>query len=920
MTKASRQPERDRSPRRPVSPQGARESVTLATATLRFPRGRPDSPPLQPSDLLALQRLAGNRATRSLVQADEGGGPAAAVRRTLASPGSPLPRELDRRLSSFFQTDLSTVRLHDDARAAASAAAVGADAYTAGEHVVLGPQAPGPATGAGERLLTHELTHVVQQRQGPVTATAVGGGLAVSEPGDPFEREAEAIAAGSVRSGLVAGGWGTPTAPPAGGPATGGPVVQRHASFEHLALGQIPPDRLALVPAARDLKLQTRQFTAGLKDAIHLLAQERARLRAWQAKPPTTTGPDALKEVDSQWQVQLVRIGDEIATYGEVNTLPDFFGSAAELSATAQKDAETRRAHEDASWYNKPATWWNQTDTVRRILQTQRETYYHKLGGLLEELTQHDYVLVEEEVEDSNGHREMRQVPKFRKETWYLAEANIDKVDSNDGYTEYGHRRLEGATFSGSQNEPLAKMQHPLSHVAKMEGVDVLTEKNPVSAASGGTWGATARNACHFAPFSWYAWKRYHTEAVAAADEAARLRSKGKAAEAAAKENEAWLLNGFGDHYLQDSFAGGHLVNKTLVMQWLMEYVDRQSANWKSQWKYLGPDSTSWARMMNMSSEHQPDLAGQNLYFGHDVGDAARAAQGSSNDPQVASEATDATRSFARLRLRTPDLEPATGAFLTAWFNHQRQEDEPLTAEGLVKRAKSWNLGGGPLDAPTVQRYVEELTGRGWIEKGVATVDEKTVPTYRISNARALRSLGQPGQSATDAAKTLTFENYHEFMNNAFIQSGAGALHDYFCKEGVVVKSVESSEVFRIYGDDNMLSAGAEEGVAYSAHTAKMSRVAIALRLQPGIGPQPPSVEDIFKRFPTYAALPAEFGGEPVPETMLRLDEWHDQLKPFMGKIFETLGHYLAARVPYFGKRGGLTDPGKVSAHSGAVF
>lgn len=917
MTRASRSPERGGSGQASLALPATRPSVTPTTATLRLARGRPDRAHLQPGDVLGLQRLAGNRAATSLLQADEGGGPRAAVQRALDGPGSPLPEGLEQRLSSLFETDLSTVRLHDDARAASSAAAVGADAYTAGEHVVLGPQAPAPTTGAGERLLTHELTHVVQQRRGPVAARPAGGGLSVSDPGDPFEREAEAVAAGRARPDLVGGAWAVPTPPSAGGPAPGAPVLQRHASFEHLALGQIPPDQLALVPAARELKLVTRQFTTGLKDAIHLLAQERARLRAWQAKPPTTTGANALQDVDPTWQVQLVKIGDEIATYGEVNTLPDFFGSAAELSDTARKDAETRKAHEDAPWYRQASTWWNQTDTVRRILQTQRESYYQKLGGLLEELTRHDYVLVEEEVE-SNGSTEKKLIPKYRKETWYLEPGNLDKVSQDEGYTEYWRGRLVGASFAGSQKEFLAEARHPLSHVAKMEGVDVLTEQNPVSAAAGGTWGATARNACHFAPFSWYAWKRYHTEAVAAADEARRLRDEGKAEEADAKENEAWLLNGFGDHYLQDSFAGGHLVNKTLVMQWLLEYVDRQSESWKSRWKYLGPGSASWARMMNMSSEQQPGLGGQDLYFGHDG--VATAAQRSSNDPQAASERPDAATSFATLGLQTPGLASGTAAFLTAWFNHQRGKDGFLTAEQLVTRSGSWNLGDQPLDVSTVEGYVGELEERGWIEEHKTTVDDKEVPAYRISNARALQSLGQRGQSSTDAAKTLTFENYHEFMNDAFIQSGAGALHDYFCKEGVVVGSVDSPTVFRIYGDDNMLSAGAQEGVAYSARTAAMSREAIALRLRPEGGRQPASVEDIFRRVPTYAALPERFGGEAVPETMLRLDEWHDELKPFLGEVFEQYGHYVAARVPYFGKRGGLTALGKVSAHSGAIF
>jgi hypothetical protein len=35
----------------------------------------------------------------------------------------------------------------------------------------------------------------------------------------------------------------------------------------------------------------------------------------------------------------------------------------------------------------------------------------------------------------------------------------------------------------------------------------------------------------------------------------------------------ARIYAGFADHFLQDSYAAGHLVNKTLVMQWYVEWL-----------------------------------------------------------------------------------------------------------------------------------------------------------------------------------------------------------------------------------------------------------------------------------------------------------------------------------------------------------
>ena len=85
------------------------------------------------------------------------------VTRVLAQPGRPLePRErsvLGRRLAR----ELTGVRVHDDAEAARSARAADALAYTAGRHVVLGADLPARGRSR-DRLLAHELAHVVQQR------------------------------------------------------------------------------------------------------------------------------------------------------------------------------------------------------------------------------------------------------------------------------------------------------------------------------------------------------------------------------------------------------------------------------------------------------------------------------------------------------------------------------------------------------------------------------------------------------------------------------------------------------------------------------------------------------------------------------------------------------------------------------------
>ncbi|MCX5396784.1 DUF4157 domain-containing protein [Streptomyces sp. NBC_00102] len=107
----------------------------------------------------------------------------------LRGAGRPLDSALRADLEPRMGADFSGVRVHDDAAAQASAAEVGAAAYTAGNHIVIGKG------GADRRTMAHELTHVIQQSRGPVAGTDDGSGLRISDPSDRFEREAEANAA-----------------------------------------------------------------------------------------------------------------------------------------------------------------------------------------------------------------------------------------------------------------------------------------------------------------------------------------------------------------------------------------------------------------------------------------------------------------------------------------------------------------------------------------------------------------------------------------------------------------------------------------------------------------------------------------------------------------------------------------------------
>ncbi|RDD80263.1 DUF4157 domain-containing protein [Dyella tabacisoli] len=88
------------------------------------------------------------------------------VHEVLRSPGQSLDPAARAFFEPRFAQDFSQVRVHTDQQAAASASSVGALAYAVGPHITFGTGHYQPATGAGRKLIAHELAHVVQQRAG----------------------------------------------------------------------------------------------------------------------------------------------------------------------------------------------------------------------------------------------------------------------------------------------------------------------------------------------------------------------------------------------------------------------------------------------------------------------------------------------------------------------------------------------------------------------------------------------------------------------------------------------------------------------------------------------------------------------------------------------------------------------------------
>lgn len=121
------------------------------------------------------------------------------VHEVLRSPGQPLDSGTRDFMEQRFGHDFSQVRVYTDSKAAESAQSVNALAYTVGRNVVFGEGQYEPGKSFGQKLLAHELSHVIQQGDREVAPQT----LSIDEPVSSGEREAEQAAL-DVETGNVA--------------------------------------------------------------------------------------------------------------------------------------------------------------------------------------------------------------------------------------------------------------------------------------------------------------------------------------------------------------------------------------------------------------------------------------------------------------------------------------------------------------------------------------------------------------------------------------------------------------------------------------------------------------------------------------------------------------------------------------------
>jgi hypothetical protein len=181
------------------------------------------------------------------------------VHDVLRSAGQPLDAATRAFMEPRFGQDFSHVRVHTDERAAASASAVSAVAYTVGQDLVFASGKYAPQDTQGQQLLAHELTHVVQQAydahgasSSPSAAEAEADriGAHIAGPSAPAQAQASTLRYGS-RAGMRVG------------VRTGQPVLQRQGDKN-------PLDEAAkrIIAAAKDDKVALAARAVALVKAI----------------------------------------------------------------------------------------------------------------------------------------------------------------------------------------------------------------------------------------------------------------------------------------------------------------------------------------------------------------------------------------------------------------------------------------------------------------------------------------------------------------------------------------------------------------------------------------------------------------------------------------------------------------------------
>jgi hypothetical protein len=488
--------------------------------------------------------------------------------------------------------DFTAVRVHRGVEADQACRALGARAFTAGSDIYFAAGQFRPGTRDGLWLLAHEVAHVVQQSTGlarPAGAPASGrpanspasDGLASAPafdgPGDDpaFDDPADDPALTGLANAPAFGRL-------AASPAFAGPA-------EAPAFAVLPPGTAQeqAADAAADAFVAGRGYVFGDGSAARAAQRRAAGPRAAQRRAAGSrtaqqraAGHRAAQRRAAEPRTAQQRAGQHGAAgqraAGPVPVVQRYM--AWEHSMLGDVDPARVRAAADGD--QKPVSAYRdmltelgrspkEPDEERlRALDPGIETVRLPGSGLVLTLGElnvlPDYLGRPEEIETAPAGFIGPLIQSVR--SWSIAElGRPPRPQAARGMLPLPRLAAPPRLLPGSLRYPLLG---PLAETAEIAAISNLGRQQGFTPAH--RYAAVlARNSGHFAPFSWYRWHSFHLMARELIERSAA--STGPERETL--RQRARICAGYADHFLQDSFAAGHLINKTLVIQWYIEWL-----------------------------------------------------------------------------------------------------------------------------------------------------------------------------------------------------------------------------------------------------------------------------------------------------------------------------------------------------------
>ena len=433
-------------------------------------------------------------------------------------------------MGALFGRDFSDVHIHDGTEGDQVARAAGAQALTVGQDIYFRQGAFAPATADGRRVLGHELAHVVQQSGAPAPS---GAPVALGARGTSHEREAG-------RAGEAIAAWSIPRVDL----RASMPVAQRFESGEHDILGNRTDESIGTgvssspgiapesdtekerVAEEKDPSKGGGRFDTGARTLTLTLRQ-----RNPGDDTPSTTTVDVA-----------VSYGEMVALSGDLYYSVDNLKHAPADEVIKLRDSVAAQVADptskDFDMEFEKATQW-------------RRKGVYKPGTGVEEGTLGQYWGLQPNDKD-------------------LQSSYLDLATNNAAH--FSARTGTGVAAGGPEGNAAAD-NHQAWFTDHNRAIDIAKRVRSIKQSLGqlstdpGEGGrAVGHEATPDSGVNTGANKGVETQNGVPTAPAPNPRAPaGAAASYAALENDAYLYNAGGDHYLTDAFSSGHLINKDAI-------------------------------------------------------------------------------------------------------------------------------------------------------------------------------------------------------------------------------------------------------------------------------------------------------------------------------------------------------------------